>query len=204
MILTQTQSALARERPDADYRESLAACQRAAQRMRGLIESLLVLARFDADETPEAFENCDLSRIAEESADLLKPLADEKNVSLSVEAEPTHCSGNAVQLAQAVGNLVCNAIHYNHPGGSVRVAVRSETGRAILSVTDTGQGISPKDLPHIFERFYRVDKARSGTEGHSGLGLAITKAIIETHGGTIHVVSEPTTGTTFLVRLPLD
>jgi signal transduction histidine kinase len=82
VVLTQTQSALARERPAAEYRESLAACQRAAQRMRGLIESLLMLARFDSLETPEALENCDLSRIATESVSLLKPLADENNVRL--------------------------------------------------------------------------------------------------------------------------
>jgi signal transduction histidine kinase len=201
VVLTQTQSALARERPAAEYRESLAACQRAAQRMRGLIESLLMLARFDSLETPEALENCDLSRIATESVSLLKPLADENNVRLDLQATPAHCRGNPGQLAQALGNIVANAIHYNRPGGSVRVMVHPEADGVVLTVTDTGQGIAPGDLPHIFERFYRAEKARSAGREHSGLGLAITKAIVEKHGGTIDVTSEPGTGTTFCVRL---
>ena len=200
VVLAQTQSALARERPAAEYRESLAACQRSAQRMRGLIESLLVLARFDSDETAEADELCDLAGIAEESVALLEPLADEKNVRISVEAAPAYFRCNAGQLAQAVGNIVSNAICYNRPGGSVRVAVHPEADGAALTVTDTGQGIAPEDLPHIFERFYRVEKSRSAGQEHSGLGLAIAKAIIEKHGGTIEVASEPGAGTTFRVR----
>ena len=200
VVLTQTQSALARERPAAEYRESLAACQRAAQRMRGLIESLLMLARFDSDETSDAFERCDLARIAADSVALLKPLADENDVRLDVEATPTFCRGNAGQLVQAVSNIVANAIHYNRPGGSVRVTVQHEAGGAMLTVTDTGQGIAPGDLPHIFERFYRAEKARSAGQEHSGLGLAIAKAIVEKHGGTIGVASEPGAGTTFRVR----
>ncbi len=201
VVLTQTQAALARERPAAEYRESLEACRRAAQRMRGLIESLLMLARFDSNETPEAMESCDLSGIATESVALLRPLADENNVRLDVEAPSVHCLGNAGQLAQAVGNIVANAIHYNRPGGSVRVLVHPDAEGAVLSVTDTGQGIPPGDLPHVFERFYRAEKARSAGRDHSGLGLAITKAIIEKHGGTIDVTSEPGKGATFRVRL---
>ena len=200
VVLAQTQSSLARERPAAEYRESLAACQRSAQRMRGLIESLLVLARFDSDETPGALESCDLARIAAESVALLKPLADEKNVGISVEVTPAHCRGNAGQLAQAAGNIVANAIGYNRPGGSVRVTVHREAGSAVLTVADTGQGIAPGDLPHIFERFYRVEKSRSDGRGNSGLGLAIAKAIVEKHGGAIDVASEPGAGTTFRVR----
>jgi len=200
VVLAQTQSALARERPAAEYRESLAACGRAAQRMRGLIESLLMLARFDSDETPEAHERCDLSGIAAESVALLKPLADEKCVGISVETTQAYFRGNAGQLAQAIGNIVGNAICYNRPGGSVRVTVRPEAGGAVLTVTDTGQGIAPGDLPHIFERFYRAEKSRSEGREHSGLGLAITKAIVEKHGGTISVASEPGSGTTFRVR----
>ena len=95
-----------------------------------------------------------------------------------------------------------NAIYYNRAGGSVRVKVTTESGAAVLSVNDTGQGISPEDLPHIFERFYRADKARSKAAGRTGLGLAITKAIVEAHGGTIEVTTELGKGSTFTVRLP--
>ena len=165
---------------------------------------LLMLARFDSNETPEARERCDLARIAAESVVLLEPLADENNVRISMEADPVQCQGNAAQLAQAVGNIVSNAIHYNRPGGSVRVTVHPEAGGATLTVTDTGQGIAPRDLPHIFERFYRAEKARSSEQGHSGLGLAIAKAIVEKHGGTIDVASEPGEGTTFRVRFAVS
>jgi len=202
VVLTQTQSALARERPAAEYRESLAACQRAAQRMRGLIESLLVLARFDSNESPPALDPCDLARIAPESVESLDLLARKNHITLSVEASPTRCLGNADQLMQAVTNLVSNAIHYNRPGGSVHVRVYSESDHAIVSVTDTGCGIPPENLPHLFERFYRVEKARTGGHEHAGLGLAICKAIVETHGGTILVASKWDEGSTFTVRLP--
>ena len=204
VVLTQTQTALARERPASEYRESLTACQRAAQRMRGLIESLLTLARLDSAENAGSLEPCELDRIVSETVDLLRVGGGEQGIALEMEITPTRCLVNAEQLAQVVSNLVGNAIHYNRPGGSVRETVFSEADAAILSVGDTGQGITPDELPHIFDRFYRVDKARSGAQGHSGLGLAITKAIVEAHGGTIDVASEPGQGSVFTVRLPLE
>jgi len=132
----------------------------------------------------------------------LRPLAQEQNVHLAVELAPVRCEGNAEQLAQVVSNLVSNAIHYNRPGGRVQVKLASEAEAAVLSVSDTGQGIAPEDLPHIFERFYRADKARSSAAGRTGLGLAITKAIVEGHGGSIEAASVLGSGTTFTVRLP--
>jgi len=202
VILTQTQTALARERPAAEYRESLAACQRAAQRMRGLIECLLTLARLDSAEVPATLESCDLDIMVGEAVELVRPLANEQNVRLELELSKAHCRGNAGQLAQVASNLLTNAIHYNRPGGSVRVSVLCEPDAAVFCVRDTGMGIPLADLPHIFERFYRVDKARSGAQGHSGLGLAITQAIVQAHGGSIEVASEPGQGSTFKVRLP--
>jgi two-component system, OmpR family, sensor kinase len=202
VVLTQTQTALARERPAAEYRESLAACQRAAQRMRRLTESLLMLARLDSGEAAATREPCDLEQIAYEAVELLRSLAQEQNITLQVESTPSRCEGNKEQLGQVAANLVSNAIYYNRPGGSVQVKVACEFGIGILVVKDTGQGIAPEDLPHICERFYRVDKARSKAAGRTGLGLAITKAIVEAHGGTIQVVSELGHGSTFTIRLP--
>ncbi len=201
VVLTQTQSALARERTAAEYREGLAACQRAAQRMRRLTESLLVLARLDSGEAASNHESCDLSIIASDAIELLRPLAGQRNLSLDAELTPTPCQGNGEQLGQVVTNLVSNAISYNRPGGSVRVMVGAESNVACLTVTDTGQGIAPEDLPHIFERFYRADPARVSVAGCSGLGLAITRAIVDAHDGTIEVASEPGQGSTFTVRL---
>jgi two-component system OmpR family sensor kinase len=202
VVLTQTQTALSRERPAAEYRESLAACNRAAQRMRHLIESLLTLARLDSGEAATTREPCDLDRIASEALELLRPLAEEKGVTLELDLKPVCCEGQAEQLAQVVSNLVSNAICHNRPGGIVHVKVTSEPGGAILSVRDIGPGIASEDLPHIFDRFYRSDKARSGTAGHAGLGLAIAKAIVEAHHGTIQVATVLDKGSTFTVRLP--
>ncbi len=203
VILMEAQSALSRERSAAEARQSLEVCQRAAKRMRGLIESLLLLARFDANDACDGAQSCDLARIAKDSVELLTPLAREKGIALDLDAEPALCCGDPEQLAQALGNIIGNAINYNHPGGSVRVSVRREQDHAALTVIDTGQGISAADLPHIFDRFYRADKARSGREGHDGLGLAIAKAIIEAHGGGISAKSEIGNGSTFVVMLPV-
>ncbi|MEI6175760.1 MAG: ATP-binding protein [Verrucomicrobiota bacterium] len=202
VVITQTQAALARERPASEYRDSLAACQRAAQRMRRLTESLLVLARLDSGEASAIHASCDLSVIASDVIDLLRTLAAQQNVSLHAELTPTHCIGNGEQLGQVVTNLVSNAITYNQPGGSVRVSVSTESNVVVLTVTDTGQGIAPEDMPHIFERFYRADPARTSVTGRSGLGLAITRAIVAAHGGSLEVTSEQSMGSTFTVRVP--
>ena len=203
VVLTQTQTALARERSAAEYRESLAACQRAAQRMRRLTESLLTLARLDSGEDAAPRAPCDLERITNEAVELLRPLAQEQKVTLSLELASVRCDGNAEQLGQVVTNLVSNAIYYNRPGGSVQIRTTAEAEAAVLSVSDTGLGIGPEDLPHVCERFYRVDKARSNAAGRTGLGLAITQAIVAAHGGSLQVASELGRGSTFAVRLPV-
>ena len=110
--------------------------------------------------------------------------------------------GDTDRLAQVFINLLTNAIHYNKDHGEVRVATRSENGTAIVTAADTGQGIAAEDLPHVFDRFYRADKSRARAEGHCGLGLAICKAILDAHGGTIAVSSQASVGTTFTVQLP--
>ena len=110
--------------------------------------------------------------------------------------------GDSERIGQVVTNLLTNAIKYGESGSEVRVAVRLENGAAVLTVADNGPGIPAEDQPRVFERFYRADKYRSRSEGNAGLGLAICKAIVEAHGGTIAVTSEAGRGTTFTVRLP--
>jgi two-component system, OmpR family, sensor kinase len=202
VVLSQTQTALKRERTSGEYRDTIAACQRAARRMQQLVESLLTLARLDAGTRDLIREPCELDHIAADAVDLLQPLVNEQNLKLTTKLETARCSGDAQQLSQVVTNLVSNAIHYNRTGGEVGVEVTMDGSSALLRVTDTGHGIAAEDLPHIFERFYRADKSRSRSEGHTGLGLAITKAIVEAHGGTIVVRSEEGKGSTFEVRLP--
>ncbi|MFO1487997.1 MAG: ATP-binding protein [Verrucomicrobiota bacterium] len=200
VMLTQTQGTLNRERSAAEYRETLESCQRAAQRMRRLIESLLALARLDAGQETMQRRPFDLSQTVRESIDALQPMANERPVTIAAELEATRCVGDAERLAQVVTNLLTNAIQHNQPGGQVRVTLRGQNGLATLTVADTGAGISAEDLPRVFERFYRADKSRS--TGGNGLGLSITKAIVEAHSGTIEVASEPGVGSTFTVQLP--
>jgi signal transduction histidine kinase len=111
--------------------------------------------------------------------------------------------GVRARLEQVITNLLSNAISYNKVGGEVRIACGAEGESACVTVADTGIGISSVDLPHIFDRFYRADRARSRAQGHTGLGLAICKTIIEAEGGTIDATSTPQVGTTLRVRLPL-
>ena len=111
-------------------------------------------------------------------------------------------TGDTVRLKGAVINLLDNAVKYNKPGGTIDLSVRSENGRVVINVSDTGIGISADDLPYVFERFFRVDKSRSREKGGSGLGLAIVKKIAEDHGGTVSAESNPGTGSTFRIILP--
>ena len=203
VMLTQTQSALSRERTAAEYRETLEACQRAAQRMRRLAESLLELARLDAGQTMR-HEPFDLARVARDCIDLIRPLAADRGIEIRQDLKPAECAGDAERIGQIVTNLLSNAVHFNRERGEVRVSVCSEDSSILLTVSDTGEGIPKEDLPHIFERFYRVDKSRSRIQGRTGLGLAICKAIAEAHGGIIGVESRPGEGSSFTLRLPLN
>jgi len=200
VVLTQTQTALTRERTAADYRETVESCQRAAQRMRRLIESLLELARLDAGQEPMRRERIDLAQGVLDCAKLVQPLAEERKVKIHCAVPPLACTGDAERIAQVITNLLTNAVNYNRENGEVRVTGESKNGSAIITVSDTGPGIAAGDLPHIFKRFYRAEKSR--TAGRTGLGLSISKSIIDAHGGTIEVASELDKGTTFTVRLP--
>lgn len=203
VIMSQVELALCKPRSNDEYRVALEACQRASRRMRSLIDSLLLLARFDSGHPDLQRRSVDLAELATESVELLRPLADEKQVTLSREVSPVSFVGDRERLAQVITNLVANAIRYNQEGGRVAVRVERVNGHALVSVSDTGIGIPPAELPHIFERFYRVDKARARADGGSGLGLAICRSVVQAHGGEIIARSEPESGTVLEVRLPL-
>jgi signal transduction histidine kinase len=148
------------------------------------------------------YQSFDLSRVTRDCVELVKPLAAERKVEIRSELPTVQCLGDAERIGQVVTNLLSNAIHFNRDGGEVCLKVRAENGTAFLTVADTGGGIPAEDLPHIFERFYRVDKSRSRIQGKTGLGLAICRAIVEAHSGSINVTSQPGSGSTFEVRLP--
>ena len=107
-------------------------------------------------------------------------------------------------LARVFSNLIENGINYNSPGGSVTITIGQQDAWAVVSVADTGIGIAPENLAHIFERFYRVDASRSRHNGGAGLGLSIVAALVRQHGGEVKVESEPEKGSVFVVRLPMD
>ncbi len=201
VILAEANSALARERTPQEYQESMQSVQRSARQMRQLTDSMLTLARLDVLENAEDRTELDLSAIVDETIQALRPLAEQFGVTLTCQLNPVTIKANDNQIRRLTSNLVSNAIYYNRLGGSVSVTVVPGEGEVKLIVTDDGQGISPIDLPHIFERFYRADKSRTGTDGHVGLGLAISKAIVDAHAGAIDVTSTLGKGTSFTVRL---
>jgi heavy metal sensor kinase len=203
VIITEAQTALARERSAAEYRETLEGCLGTAQQMRRLTESLLELARFDAGQETMKREPFDLSRVARECVELVRPLAERRGLKLDCDLAAVQCLGDAERISQVVTNLLTNAIQFNRDQGNIRISVSADTSSARLQVADTGDGIPEEDLPHIFERFYRADKARSRAQGRNGLGLAICKAIVEAHGGSIEVASQIGAGSTLTVKLPL-
>jgi signal transduction histidine kinase len=178
------------------------------KRMTELVDALLTLARADEGIAPLHREPVDLREIVEEVRETGELLAEESGVQMEVATppEPMVVSVDATRIRQLILNLLTNAVKYTPPGGTVRMQLSAANGRVILSVADTGIGIAPGDLPHIFDRFWRADSARTrtGERPGAGLGLAISKWIAEAHGGRIDVVSRPGRGTTFTVTLPRD
>ncbi len=207
IMLSATDLALSRVRSAADYREQLEICNRSARRMQNIVESLLMLARVDAKSIGQEFSDCDWKSIVAEQVEEMRAVAESKSIVLESTLEDAHVHGAATLLARVVTNLLQNAVQYTSEPGVIRVTlskVRRDTGDvARLSVSDTGEGIEVKDIPHLFNRFYRVDSARSRKTGGAGLGLAICKAVVELHKGTISVESTFGKGSTFTVDLPL-
>jgi heavy metal sensor kinase len=199
---TNVQLALARERSAEEYRIMFQSCQRASERMKSLLDSLLLLARADAGSLVFTPAVSNLKRIVEDSVSMLMPLAATKNITVESHLEPVSLKADASRLGQVVTNLLTNAIRYNHDKGSIIITLKAEGAQAVLSIADTGIGIPPENQPFLFERFYRVDFSRARDDGGTGLGLAICKTIVEAHHGTITFTSEPGKGSTFTVRLP--
>lgn len=177
-----------------------------ADRMHRLVQDLLQLARLDSSEYRQQLkvQPVDVAPVVESIIRQLAPLWQEKSLAISVE-EPAVPVRPLVQpdwFNQIIINLIDNAIKYTPEGGQITIRWRREGTTIVLTVRDTGIGIPAKDLPRIFDRFYRVDRARTRSAGGTGLGLAIVKHIVETMGGTINAVSQVDLGTTFIVTLP--
>ncbi|MGI5978926.1 MAG: sensor histidine kinase [Oscillospiraceae bacterium] len=173
-----------------------------AERLQRTTEKLLSLSRIDSG-TSLTRERVDLRQVVEKTLRLLHPLAKENQVAITTELQKgCFVWGNEDLLYRVIFNLAENAVKYNMPGGTVNILLRSEGEEVVLTVADTGIGIPDEDLPHIFTRFYRVDKARSTDAGGSGLGLSIAHDAVKLHGGDITVEKQSEGGTRFIVRLP--
>jgi signal transduction histidine kinase len=176
-----------------------------AERLEVLIDDTLSLARIERGEVALALESVDWPALIKKAEETFKTSAADRNLALETKVEPDlpGIQGDSKLLEQAIGNLLDNAIKYNRPGGKVALSVTraGEKGVRVL-VEDTGIGIPREDLPRVFERFYRVDKARSREMGGTGLGLAIVNHLVQAHGGSLAIESEMGKGTRVRITLP--
>ncbi|MBN2470392.1 MAG: HAMP domain-containing protein [Anaerolineae bacterium] len=186
--------------PDDD---SLDAISSESKRMTRMVGDLLLLAQADSGQLPLLTQNLELDSLVLEIFEQAKVLVPEDGTAIRLgRFEPVRVHADPDRLKQLLLNLVGNAIKYTPPEGAVTLSVWPDGPEAMMTVQDTGEGIPAEDLPHVFERFYRVDKARARKQGGAGLGLAIAHWIAEAHGGRITVSSTVGVGTTFTVRLP--
>jgi two-component system, OmpR family, sensor histidine kinase SenX3 len=175
-----------------------------ATRLSHLVQEIIDLSRIQDQNTMQNSEMVSLNKVIEEAIDQSKVLAGKRHVELNFASdEEVQFFGDRKQLVMAISNLIENAINYSPERTSVNVLLRKNNEVAEIAISDQGVGIAEADIERIFERFYRVDSARSRDTGGTGLGLSIVKHVISNHGGDIQVWSDPGTGSTFTVLLPL-
>ena len=199
----QNELVLSKLRDPKEYQEVIISNLEEIKYMSKVLEDLFVLSRSDENQVLLNYKRMDLRDLVEEVCRHAEILAEEKDISIVIAfLEQVKINGDEVRLRQMVWNILHNGIKYTQPGGELKVSLLEESGFALLSIQDTGIGIPEKDLPFIFDRFYRVDKARSKDEGGSGLGLSICRHIAEAHKGKIKVESKPGLGTRFKIHIP--
>ncbi len=185
--------------------ENLAIIHEEAQRLERLVEDLRTLSLVESGELPLEFGDYDPMALVEKAAASYRALAGEKDIELDVEGDGRALPEVRIdmdRMGQVLGNLVSNAVRHTPEGGIVLLAAHARNGGVEIQIKDSGPGIDPEDLPHIFERFYRGDKSRQRDGAGSGLGLAIAKSLTEAQGGTIGAESQFGRGTTMLLRIP--
>jgi heavy metal sensor kinase len=189
---------------DASLGDQIGSALEETHRMSRVVESLLAISRLDAGEVKMDMSRLDLGELVESTANEMTLLAEEKSIRLHTHATTgVYVEGDRTRLQQVIVNLSDNAIKYTQEGGNVEISVGSDGDSAILEVSDNGPGIPAHALSHVFERFYRADKARSRASGGAGLGLSIVKAICAAHNAEVKVSSQEGRGSSFRVELPL-
>lgn len=192
--------------PPADRERFLKTIQRHAERLNSLLEDLLALSRLESAQPGLARERVDLGQLLASAAEDFRsrPAARAHRLGLSVDPGTPPVLADPLKLGQVLDNLVSNALKYTPPGSRIDISARMATVDTVeVAVRDDGPGIPEEDLPHIFERFYRVDKGRSREKGGTGLGLSIAKHIVQLHGGKVWAESRPGAGTAFFFTLPV-
>jgi heavy metal sensor kinase len=199
----ETEVALGRQRSAEEYRDSLRLIGEEAERLSRIVEALFTLTSGAHDAAPPLKERFYLNELVTETARAVQVLASRKGLTLTVGALPEiMLTGDEGLLKQMLLNLLDNAVKYTPQGGEIVLRLEQRDSLALIEVTDNGIGIPLADQAHIFDRFYRVDKARSRAAGGAGLGLAIARWIVEAHGGALSVISATGRGSTFKVTLP--
>ena len=192
------------KRFDAGAREMLGSMLEEVERLAKIVEGLVALSRLDAGEAQAEWVPFDLAELATTTADQMSLLAEDKKISVACNSkQAVLVQGDRARMKQVIVNLLDNAIKYTPGGGAIQLNVARQNGHAILDIADNGIGIPGEALPHVFERFFRVDKARSRDEGGAGIGLSIVKSICAAHGGEVRAESAPGKGSRFRVTLPL-
>lgn len=185
-------------------REFLGDINQEIDRLSAIVGDLLTIVRFDSRSEKLQMEPIALDELLFDTLGRLNPVAKQAQITLEPACdELCFVNGDPIKLQQVIYNLTDNAIKYTPAGGTVWIRLFTQSGRAVLEVRDNGIGIPKESLPHLFERFYRVDKARSRSTGGTGLGLSIVQSVVHLHGGDIEVESEENVGTIFRVYLPL-
>jgi heavy metal sensor kinase len=185
-------------------REQLGSVLEEVDRLAKVVEGLLTLSRLDAGEAQREWLRLDLAKLTVSTADQMSLLAEDKSIVIQCTTPaPVFVQGDRTRLKQVIVNLLDNAIKYTPPKGSVSLQVYARDGRACLEIADSGIGIPPDVLPHVFDRFFRADQARSRDLGGAGLGLAIVRSICVAHSGRVEVESVENRGSRFRVELPL-
>jgi heavy metal sensor kinase len=202
-LRSEAESALRSRRSPEEYEETLTIIVAEATRLGRLADQLLNLSRHDAGIISYEHESVRLDALLLDVADQLRPLADQRNVTMDCgDAPPCEMQGDDIRLGQAFFNILENAVKYTPADGRITVRCRVDNGAAVIEVEDTGVGIAAEHLPHVFDRFYRVDPSRNCIAGGTGLGLAIARAAVVAHGGKIDIRSQPQVGTTVTIRFP--
>jgi heavy metal sensor kinase len=187
-----------------DVREVAGSALEETERLRRIVEGLFALSRLDAGEALEKSAPFDLGELAESTTDQICLLAEDKDIAIACHSDQkVIIEGDRARLKQVVVNLLDNAIKYTAQGGRIDVRVSAWNGRALFEVSDNGPGIPEESLLLVFERFYRVDRARSRELGGAGLGLSIVKSVVTAHRGRVEVQSKEGEGSRFIVELPL-